>query len=155
MLRIQSYDVPVIPEKLAARGSVSHGNPVDGSLDTAWVPMCTSTQSRREQLAGRCAWLRRRIVPVSWRAYIRKPIRFGSGGATARYEVPIYCGLANVCRVVAQSWAFLQHGCRRTRGLLIYSTSSSTRSCRTPKNGSYTLPDDREATFHSHENQYP
>lgn len=44
----------VIPEKLAARGSVSHGNPVDGSFDTAWVPMYTSTQSRHEQLAGRC-----------------------------------------------------------------------------------------------------
>ena len=64
----------------AARGSVSNGEIVGGSLDTAWASTHTSLQSKRERRAGGCTWLHQSIVQVSWRMYIREPIRFGCGG---------------------------------------------------------------------------
>lgn len=142
--------------KLAARGSASHGNPVNGPVDTAWAPTTrrTSSRSRHDRHAGGCCVLGCANILLESRggSSSESPFASDAGEATARYEVPIYCGLASVCRVVAQSWAFLQHGCRRTRGLLIdvqYLFAHSVMPCA--EKGSQALPDDREATFHSHQ----
>lgn len=104
--------MPVIPEKLLLVGRSVTGIPWTAHLTPRGLRGTLSSPSVSNVsnvLAGVL------VTPIYCSSLVadlqsESPFASDAGEGIARYEVPIYCGLASVCLVVAQGWASLRYG---------------------------------------------